>query len=984
MTKKNLSRYCDLETPSAEGVFVCIDGSYMSIAKIAGSRKVVGRDELNKIVEDIANSWKPFLAEPGHGLQFFFSRDQDHSSQLVSDILQSPERVAQRLGLSLEDLFEERKQNLPKYITLENIYVGLWTRLSVLPKNERETAKKDLAHPKIIPHMRDAQKTFLVGSLLKERHTSFVSSFIQDLSSAGMSAKLLDCRDALKAMKWSIHPNMQGSSWLPTLPGDPIPRRTPFNPDDDISYLLWPRIEPQLFDREAEQINSSIVRIGSQYFGSLDMIVGPQDVKPFSNLLHRLIDLGDIPWRMSFKLEAADMTILNVKSTLASLFQFSNSYNSQIRTAVEELDAAHKDGTVLAKLRVSFTTWAPVVQVGNIKEIETRLARLQRAVEGWGYMQVSSYSGDPIGTTMSTNIGLHMGDTAPSGVAPLEDIVELLPWGRDASPFEKGSVLFRTSDGRPWPYEPGTSVQNAFIDLFVAPPGRGKSVLLNALNLSLSLSASAVAGSGKAELPRISIIDIGPSSSGLISLLKESLPANRQHEVAYHRLQMTPKFSINPFDTQLGCRHPFPAEKSFIQNFLTTLGTEAGETNPPQGLGEAMSTVIDELYIKYDDNPNTHGQPKRYIKGANPVVDYTLDQHNIKLEHGNKTTWWDVVDALFSKNEFHKASVAQRYAVPILEDVMSILQEGAVTDIHRSAKTKTGETVLDACKRMISTSIRALPIISHPTVFDVSTARIISLDIDMVAPRGGPAADKQTNLMYMLARSAVARDFHMDLQLLPTIPRLYRTYHERRMRRMKETPKRLVFDEFHRTANAKSVRDQVAVDIREGRKYGIQIALSSQLLGDFDDNIIRQSTARWILGTGDEADLEDAQKRFKLSNTALKILRNKLTGPRKGGAPLLLMLDTKKGSEEHLLYNTLGPTELWAFSTTAEDTALRDILYSKLGPQEARNRLAKRFPGGSAKPEIEKRKVAYMDQSESLDEELDAGIIEGLVEEMCR
>ena len=57
-------------------------------------------------------------------------------------------------------------------------------------------------------------------------------------------------------------------------------------------------------------------------------------------------------------------------------------------------------------------------------------------------------------------------------------------------------------------------------------------------------------------LPRIAIIDIGPSSSGLISLLKEALPASKRHLVAYHRLRMTPEYSINPFDTQLGCRYP--------------------------------------------------------------------------------------------------------------------------------------------------------------------------------------------------------------------------------------------------------------------------------------------------------------------------------------------------------------------------------------------------------------------------------------------
>ena len=92
--------------------------------------------------------------------------------------------------------------------------------------------------------------------------------------------------------------------------------------------------------------------------------------------------------------------------------------------------------------------------------------------------------------------------------------------------------------------------QTTWIDLVYASPGSGKSVLSNAINLALCLSG------GIDRLPRIAIIDIGPSSSGLISLLKEALPANQRHLVAYHRLRMTPEFAINPFDTQLGCRFP--------------------------------------------------------------------------------------------------------------------------------------------------------------------------------------------------------------------------------------------------------------------------------------------------------------------------------------------------------------------------------------------------------------------------------------------
>ena len=49
-------------------------------------------------------------------------------------------------------------------------------------------------------------------------------------------------------------------------------------------------------------------------------------------------------------------------------------------------------------------------------------------------------------------------------------------------------------------------------------------------------------------LPWVSIIDVGPSSSGLITLLRECLPEGQKHLVAYHRLRMTEEYAVNTFE----------------------------------------------------------------------------------------------------------------------------------------------------------------------------------------------------------------------------------------------------------------------------------------------------------------------------------------------------------------------------------------------------------------------------------------------------
>ena len=58
-----------------------------------------------------------------------------------------------------------------------------------------------------------------------------------------------------------------------------------------------------------------------------------------------------------------------------------------------------------------------------------------------------------------------------------------------------------------------------------------------------------------------------------------------------------------------------------------------------------------------------------------------------------------------------------------------------------------------------------------------------------------------------------------------------------------------------------------------------------------------------------------------------------------------------------LLTNTVGPIELWAYSTTLEDVALRTRLYKRIGPYAARKLLAQHFPLGTAMETIEKMRA---------------------------
>ena len=191
-------------------------------------------------------------------------------------------------------------------------------------------------------------------------------------------------------------------------------------------------------------------------------------------------------------------------------------------------------------------------------------------------------------------------------------------------------------------------------------------------------------------------------------------------------------------------------------------------------------------------------------------------------------------------------------------------------------------------------------------------------------------------------------------------------------------------DEFHRTSHSTSVRNQVLQDMREGRKWGVQVALISQSLDDFDSIMIDFATSIFIMDAGPEQSIKKSSAVFGLPPSAENALRQYVRGPSEGGATMLAIFATKDGTTVQLITLTLGPIELWAFSTTAEDSAVRNRLYERLGPKRTREVLSKLFPGGTAKKYFLKQtavKKEGLDEAESVDTQ---GMVDDLVEKIIK
>jgi intracellular multiplication protein IcmB len=266
----------------------------------------------------------------------------------------------------------------------------------------------------------------------------------------------------------------------------------------------------------------------------------------------------------------------------------------------------------------------------------------------------------------------------------------------------------------------------------------------------------------------------------------------------------------------------------------------------------------------------------------------------------------------------------------------------------------TGENVLDYVWRSLTEALGEYKILARPTRFGVGEARIVSLDLDEVAPKGGgPAGDKRAAVMYMLARHAVGSRFFLMPADADLTPPLYRSWHREKIQNLRRIPKRLCYDEAHRLTSLKAASAQLVGDLttsaRESRKWNLSIGLYSQAPEDFPPIFQELATTVFVLGVGTESGLNALTKTFGFNESVAYGL-SRLPPPGPKGSRLAALFKTQSGKVQDLLTLALSPELRWAFSTTAEDAAIRDELYSRHGVDKTLSYLARRWPQGVKAP----------------------------------
>ncbi|MCF6933144.1 conjugal transfer protein, partial [Klebsiella pneumoniae] len=106
------------------------------------------------------------------------------------------------------------------------------------------------------------------------------------------------------------------------------------------------------------------------------------------------------------------------------------------------------------------------------------LAALTKAIEGWGVSGVSKTYGNPGSALIASVPGLTTATPGSLHYPPLSEGLRMLPFERPASPWHgKGNINFITLDGKLFPYQIASPLQEKFTDVITGVPGSGKSVL---------------------------------------------------------------------------------------------------------------------------------------------------------------------------------------------------------------------------------------------------------------------------------------------------------------------------------------------------------------------------------------------------------------------------------------------------------------------------------------------------------------------------
>ena len=386
LLKQSLPAFCDIETAHGDSL-VTKQGDYVSWLRVDGMRRMSTRADVQRIAQGQRVDLSGTLEERGHAIVGFYISDPDASGVLIDQANIAPCReVARQLDVDFDDILNERQALWPKVMRWEQAYFVLWTRKSVLTKEERKQVREEqnaLVKQGVLAG--GSQRYYVRSEIMAARHDAFASRVIAALRAGDIAATELTAHEALTVTRETIYRETAGSRWKPTLPGDRVMARMPEDEKQagKAEHQLWPSIPSQMFHLDAVTQGGQRVQIGENVYAPVDMMLGPEDPRSFIELSAAL-GADRIPWRFTAIIEGGGRTAMAMKDVAAGFLSMFPQ-NSDLRRAFQALrDERATNNHISVKLRCSFATWAPV---DDVRKLRRRASTSGPADRGLGQLQ---------------------------------------------------------------------------------------------------------------------------------------------------------------------------------------------------------------------------------------------------------------------------------------------------------------------------------------------------------------------------------------------------------------------------------------------------------------------------------------------------------------------------------------------------------------------------------------------------------------------